>query len=47
MQRLPVNSIYILLSRKKRLFESIDYWPSAEICFIRRTVACIETTSCC
>jgi len=34
MQKLPVNSIYILLSKRRRLFGSVDYWLSAEMCFV-------------
>ena len=34
MQRLPADSTYILLSRRSRLFRSIDYWPSVEVCFV-------------
>ena len=34
MQKLPVNGIYILLSKRRRLFGSVDYWLSAEICFV-------------
>ena len=34
MWRLPADSIYILLSRRRRLFGSIDYWPSVKIYFV-------------
>ena len=34
MQRLPADGIYILLSRRSRLFGSIDYWPSVKVCFV-------------
>ena len=34
MQRLSADDTYILLSRQRRLLESIDHWLSAKICFI-------------
>jgi len=34
MQRSPVDGTYIFLSKKIRLFGSIDYWPSTEMYFV-------------
>ena len=34
MQKLLVNGIYIPLSKRRRLFGSVDYWLSAEMCFV-------------
>ena len=42
MWRLPVDNTYILLSRRRRLFGSIDHWLSAEMCFV--TIGSLERT---
>ena len=34
MWRLPVNNMYILLSRQRRLLGSINYWSFMEMCFV-------------
>ena len=34
MWKLPTDGTYILLLRRSRLFGSVDYWLSAEICFV-------------
>jgi len=34
VQRLLADGTYILLSKRRRLFGSVDYQPSAKICLI-------------
>ena len=34
VQRLPTNSIWILLSRRRRLFGSVDHQLFTEMCFV-------------